>query len=105
MLATFLLVVVAWVFFRADSLVAAATYLEGMFSLSLFSAPELRPLQLCVFITIMLGIEWVNRDRPHGLSLVGWRIPVLYRWAGYLAIVYGVILFGAKPQTFIYFQF
>lgn len=102
MLVTFVLVCLAWVFFRAPDLVTAWHYLARMSSSDWGSLAVER--RLWVFIGVMMVVEWLNRDREHGLSLewVGSR-PL--RWTIYTVLTVVTFLFGAPPQTFIYFQF
>jgi alginate O-acetyltransferase complex protein AlgI len=105
MLATFGLVTLAWVFFRADTVEGAFTYLAGMVSPSLFSWPELGSKKTGLLIALMLCIEWVNRLETHGLVLERWRLSTSARWSGYAALVLLVLFFGGSSETFIYFQF
>jgi D-alanyl-lipoteichoic acid acyltransferase DltB (MBOAT superfamily) len=104
-LRTFLLVDIAWVFFRAESVPAAITYFGGMMSPSILARPEILPLKLLLAIALMLGVEWINRNESHGLSLASRPVPAPYKWLGYLFLVYLILLFGGDSENFIYFQF
>lgn len=103
MAATFFLVTVAWIFFRADSIEAAFSYLARMLDPRAFGRLDLVPARVLFFIVLMLGVEWLNRDQAHALARVALPRPV--RWACYLGVCFAVLLLGADGQTFIYFQF
>ena len=107
MAATFVLVCVAWVFFRAPSVADAWGYLTGLADPSLFSLPLLsgKVKYSLLGIAVLVAVEWVQRRRQHGLELTGTRLPRAGRWGLYLALVFAIFYYGAKPQEFIYFQF
>lgn len=103
---TFLLVDLAWIFFRADDVHAAFAYLRNIAQPSLFSIPDPLPVKLLGLIAVMLAVEWVNRREAHGLALLGKvGMPTPMRWATYLAIALSLPLFGGTSDAFIYFQF
>lgn len=102
---TFIIVDIAWVFFRAESVGAAIQYLGGLFSWSIFSMPEIFPFVLILQIGLMLIVEWLNRTRAHGLSFEQIGVPISFRWAVYLGLAMMVLFFGGSSETFIYFQF
>lgn len=106
MLWTFLIVDLAWIFFRAKDFHSALAYLSEMAQPSLFSVPNPLPMKLIALITTMLVVEWISRDEAHGLSILGKiRVVTPLRWSAYLAVVVALILFGGTSDTFIYFQF
>lgn len=106
MLMTFGLTVLAWVFFRAESIGAAFAYLGHMFSLSLFSLPEIRPKTLLVLLTLFIGVEWIGRRGAYGTEWVARLCPSLLRGAALYVLIIGVVVFMADgEQEFIYFQF
>ncbi len=106
---TFFLVCMTWVFFRSPSIETAFTVFGEIFSSSLFRKPPptMPGLRTVIFLSIafMLLVEWIQREKQHGLEYEGpWPRPV--RWAGYLCICMGIILFAPDTnETFIYFQF
>jgi alginate O-acetyltransferase complex protein AlgI len=103
---TFLLTVVAWVFFRADGMGQALAYLSGMADVSMFTVPLYKPLVAVVPVSICLGLEWLARDRQHALAadwLTSMARPL--RWAFYAMIILAVLWFNDRPMEFIYFQF
>lgn len=108
MLFTFLLAVMGWVLFRADSIHQAADYYRHMFTHLFDGSPNVTaPIDLWVVIvslTILTVVEWVNRDQPHEFC----RMPRnrILRWLLYLLLI---VMIGAFMVTnempFIYFQF
>lgn len=114
MLRTFLLVVVAWIFFRAESLDKAVAFIKAIFSASLFTspAPVLQrldmgwPAAVAAFaIAALLTIEWVQRDKKFALEVAD--KPLAYRWLAYACIV-GLVVsirYTGSALDFIYFQF
>ena len=107
MLLTFALVCLAWIFFRAESLVHALDYISQIASnfyldLSIFR----KSLFLVLGISGMLIIEWIHRDKQHGLQMNEKLIPSFARRGIYLLTGLSILLFSPKQSTmFIYFQF
>ncbi|OZV68551.1 MBOAT family O-acyltransferase [Winogradskyella aurantia] len=106
---TFLLTILAWVFFRADSVNHALEYLAGIFSNSLFSVPSFENRAHAAEVLILIGfliiIEWLGRESQYGLEKLGLNWKRSLRIAFYLGIVCLIFLFVGKEQEFIYFQF
>ncbi|RMG60551.1 MAG: MBOAT family protein [Bacteroidetes bacterium] len=102
---TFGLTVIAWVFFRAENLTHAISYLGGMFSTSLFSVPAVLPKSLMVYIVFFMVIEWLGREGAYALQNIGGKLPVVARWSFYYAIFIFIFLSEVPPQQFVYFQF
>ena len=105
MAGTFAITVLAWVFFRAESLSHAFAYLGGIFSESFFSLPSIPSKRILLLIAIMVGIEWLQRDKLHALQLDGTRFPRPVRWAFYYLLIAAIFWLGGSQQEFIYFQF
>ena len=113
MLITFALTVFAWIFFRADNLMHAFSYIAEIFSASLFVLPKgsdfigttLHPFIILILISIFIIIEWFGREGQYGIAHLGirWKRPL--RYAMYYAIIIAIFWFGGKEQQFIYFQF
>lgn len=109
MLLTFSMAVFAWIFFRADSIHHAFSYISGIFSSSLFSIPDFPGMAqsfwtwwLVLFFFLM---EWQGRDQQYAIARFGlsWYRPL--RWAFYYLIFLLIHLFAGSQQQFIYFQF
>ena len=104
---TFLLVVVGWIIFRAESMAQAWSFLSRM-ATNFFSYAPMEfgkyDLPLCGMVMLF---EWFQRDKQHALHLDGVALfkSSYARYALYLAL-FALIIFGAgHVQTFIYFQF
>src|SRR5680860_1276865 len=99
---TFLLTVLAWVFFRADNVGHAMRYLKDIFTTSLFSVPEVLPKIVLVLVVIFIIVEWVQREKNHGLELYGshrFTGKRLFRWILYIAIIVAIFSFGALNRN------
>jgi D-alanyl-lipoteichoic acid acyltransferase DltB (MBOAT superfamily) len=107
--ATFWLTVLAWVFFRADSVGHAIDYLIGIFSKSLFSVPAFdnrtHAIEVLILIGFLIGIEWLGREGQYGIEKLGLGWNRNLRVTFYVGIVCLIFLFIGKEQEFIYFQF
>ena len=111
MLVTFVLTVFAWIFFRAENIGHAFSYISEIFSSSLFTAPRFEGMEniftTSVLITIFLLIEWKGRENQYaleGLKNVNLK-PI--RWLSYVFILLAIYFYGNFGDTveFIYFQF
>ena len=80
MVTNFLLVCIAWVFFRSENLSQAFEYLKGIFSWDLFSFPFITELEtgapifpatLSLLLVIFTSVEWYSRRDLYGLEKVG----------------------------------
>ncbi|MCD4696068.1 MAG: MBOAT family protein [Bacteroidales bacterium] len=102
---TFSLTVLAWVFFRAENLGHALSYITGIFSSSLFTFPESVPKMTILLLGLFVITEWIGRDKEYAIDELGitWAKP--FRWSFYYGLVLLVLLYGGRPQEFIYFQF
>ena len=111
---TFLLVSFAWIFFRAENLEHAFSYISGIFSKSLFCFPKLNKAALATLILIafLLIIEWIGREENFAIEKlliskkqINSNINIL-RWIFYAFIILLIGLFMQTNETpFIYFQF
>lgn len=107
---TFVLTCFAWVIFRAKSLTDATYVLTHWFrgwnfshiSTEQFLLRQL-PAALLSIVALELGqLLWRNSSAPRIVV----RLPMVPRWATYLAFTMCVIMFGVYRKTqFIYFQF
>ena len=102
---TFFITVIAWVFFRAESIQHAFSYLYHMFSASLLSKPEVFPVRIFAFLGVLLVIEWLQREKEHGLYLNDSKLPRFVRWGIYYGLILVLFWSGGSTQEFIYFQF
>ena len=102
MLLTFVLAALGWILFRSQSLWEAVDFYVGIVSGG-WSGFNL-PMRAIMFVTLMLSVEWMQRNREHGLSMEGVRSGVV-RYACYLAVLTLIFVYGVFNETFIYFQF
>jgi D-alanyl-lipoteichoic acid acyltransferase DltB (MBOAT superfamily) len=106
---TFLLVVIGWVFFRAENIGQAIQYLQGIFDLSILSKPRFNHLNgnfNAVFcLAIMFVVEWIGRKNQHGLEKLGLTWKPIFRYIMYYIIILLILFFTNQKQEFIYFQF
>lgn len=117
---TFHLVLLAWVFFRANSVHDAIHIIGNIFPLRLADFVKLifssgatetvlglknRELFLAVFsIIVMEFIHFLQRKRS--ITSILSQQPVIIRWLVYYALIIAIISFGEySMQEFIYFQF
>ncbi len=103
---TFAIVCLVWVFFRAESIQDAFSYLGGIFSPSLFSSPGHPELTLTPLFYILpfIMIEWLGRRGQNPLHIFS-SIPLVFRWSLYLVLAYLIFNASGKEISFIYFQF
>lgn len=102
---TFFLTLIAWVFFRADSITDALNYISGIFSYSLFSIPVVFPRKFLLLVGLFMLTEWFQREKQHALQFDQIHIPLFVRRTLYYAIIIIILWFGGAQQEFIYFQF
>lgn len=103
---TFLLVVIGWIVFRAESLRQACEYIGLMFGRFTVCTP-LYGKRTLVYIFILLCVEWLQRDRQFALQLEGKGVFrfVTVRQVVYLLLTVMLLLLSAPQAEFIYFQF
>lgn len=114
MLLTFGLTVFAWIFFRAENMGHAISYISDIISPSILSMPYLiepetgvpfLPKTILLLIAVFVFIEWLGREHQFAIQNLGfkWKRPI--RYAMYYAIIIAIFWFWGKDQQFIYFQF
>lgn len=107
---TFSLTVLAWVFFRAENIEHALSYLSTIFSKSLLSFPSFPSMPLAfstvIMISIFIIIEWLGRNKQYAIeNSINIKSNYL-RYSLYLAIVIAIMVMGNfNENQFIYFQF
>jgi D-alanyl-lipoteichoic acid acyltransferase DltB (MBOAT superfamily) len=106
---TFTLTVLAWIFFRAESLTQAFSILGEIFSSGLLSMPKFAAMgsgvRLSVLIMLFVLIEWLGREQTFAIENFGKRFHPVFRFALYYTILVLICLYGGSQQEFIYFQF
>ena len=111
---TFLCVVIAWVFFRADSLSAAMSVLSKMADPTTIAFGRLEIAQTA-FIALYAGIAWLapntqtimgydHANRTVGQGLGSWQMRPLFIYATAAVLAFGIL--GIQQHSeFIYFRF
>ena len=102
---TFFLTLLAWIFFRSESIFEAIQYIRGIFVISFFSLPEVFPNEVLLFIGLFVCTEWLQRQEQHALQFDKVFFPKAVRWGLYYGIIWSIVSFGVNKQEFIYFQF
>lgn len=106
---TFSLTAFAWIFFRAENMNHAVSYISGIFSPSLFTMPDYpemrKSLITIISVTIFLLIEWKGRDHQYAISQLGLSWKKTYRYVLYYLMIFVIYCFTGEKQQFIYFQF
>ena len=109
MITTFFSTVIAWVFFRSESVNDGFEYLLGIIDQSVFTlphliTPKLEMIYTLFCIAILLIFEWINREKEYALEVTN--LSKFNRWSIYFTIILMIITFGVFTQnTFIYFPF
>ncbi|ODT20800.1 MAG: acyltransferase [Kaistia sp. SCN 65-12] len=110
-LVTFHLILVSWVFFRADTVTQASTVIRRIGS-ALPGLPALAPRYPftvdhaagAALIALLLTVEILDERRPMRERLAA--APVALRWSAWYAAIFGLLLFGRwRSDAFIYMQF
>src|ERR1035437_5612927 len=101
---TMIIVMFAWIFFRAKSIHDAFAYIAEMVSPSLLKFPPLHPLRIAILISLFIYTEWIQRKKEHALQIEDIKNRFL-RWGIYYLIVFLILLYGGEKQEFIYSQF
>ena len=116
-LITFSITVLAWIFFRADNITHAVDYISHLFLNPFYSGwvlsfngkvfPLGQVFITVIFITLLIVVEWIQRDKQHAVSFCSERlISKFSRRILYLIIGISIFIFGNFDKTeFIYFAF
>jgi len=104
---TFLLTVLAWVFFRAENISHATSFLQKVFSITIIKSPYYPGIgstkYTLLFLLILVVFDWVNRGKPHSLMTLPKNKTVRYLF--YYIVIGTILLNAGTDQEFIYFQF
>lgn len=101
---TFLLVVIGFTIFRADSIADAGNYFVCMFTNPCLSISDFS-LTICIYTSVALLIEWIGRNGSHAIAFVADIKSSLWRYAIYYAILLTILQKANDTTQFIYFQF
>ena len=109
MVITFCLITFGWIVFRAENLTDFVQYVQGLCQVGtlracyrFFIQSDIWPKT--VLILVMMVVEWLQRDKEHGLEISQMR-PWL-RWGICFVLAFAMVIFtDTKIGSFIYFQF
>ncbi|MFN4122465.1 MAG: MBOAT family O-acyltransferase [Flavobacteriales bacterium] len=105
MTGTFTLTILAWIFFRAETVTQAVEIIREILSSSLFSLPTILPRGLLALLFVFIIIEWKGRREQFAIAKMALNKPRVLRWSFYLGLFFIIFLSLGKEQVFIYFQF
>lgn len=114
MLSTFSLTVFAWIFFRAENIQHAFSFVGGIFSDSLLmkldfingGKQKLEVLIVSLLVVLLIVVEWFTRRYSHPLECITSHKPNRFiRYSIYLLIVLMIVFFHGSHEKFIYFNF
>lgn len=104
---TFLLTVLAWVFFRAENTTIGLDFLKDIFSHGVLEVPDFsgryQAAIILILILVLIFWEWRTRKERHGLILLpkqSW-----LRYTIYYGLLAAIVFYSGSEQEFIYFQF
>ena len=101
---TLIIVMIAWIFFRADSIQQAFAYLSRLVSPSLFTLPKVHPILVSLVVMSFILAEWLQKQKEHALQIE--RIGNKFlRWGIYYSVVLLILFYAGGKQEFIYLQF
>jgi len=106
---TFGLTVIAWIFFRSNTVGQAWTMVRKIFSPSIVSLPYFNNGTLAIPVILITGIfviiEWLGRENKYAIEKIEFNVPKVMRWAFYYLLIFAVMYYSDSEQSFIYFQF
>jgi len=107
-LSTFLIVTLAWIFFRADNMTHALAYLTKLpmhlgsyFSWYFYS----KYLEVIILIVLFVLFEWLGRNYLHPVQYVTDKLNRSARWLFYYLLSLSIFWYWGSEEQFIYFQF
>lgn len=111
---TFMLTVFAWIFFRAENLHHAISFIFGIINGILQKAAYVESINylvwnvgfvLPVLLILFMVAEWLGREETFALAKVNYSKNRYFRWSVYYTIIIILLFCSGKEQQFIYFQF
>jgi len=108
-IATFLFVLIGWIFFRAENWEDTGIIFHQIFTTLLHpQSISLKGTWLAAAaprIGLLLLLEWSTRQFPHPLHLLS-KLPRIIRWTVYTFLLWAALYFSpGETGPFIYFQF
>jgi alginate O-acetyltransferase complex protein AlgI len=105
MIITYCLTVFAWIFFRAESLTHAWSYIVGILTNQACITPLKVRGDILFLLLFFILIEWFGRNEQFAIAKTGLNWKPSIRYTFYFALIITLFWFGGKDQQFIYFTF
>lgn len=103
---TLMIIMFSWVFFRSDNLMSAYSYIFRIFSTSVISIPEYRPIFLMILLILLFfAAEWFGKNSEYAIQKFFVNQSRTLRWALYYGIIILTFFYSIISEKFIYFQF
>jgi D-alanyl-lipoteichoic acid acyltransferase DltB (MBOAT superfamily) len=103
-ISTFILVTLAWVFFRAPDFTSAIQILKGLFIAQSEGSKWMDLWTPLSALGLLLILDFSYRKQRFDVLLN--RLPLVGRWSLYFVLIFALMAFsGTQKFTFIYFQF
>ena len=110
-LLTFSLTVFAWIFFRADSVTHALSFIKHLFTNLYIEIPNISGIGkwhifiTCILILIFTTIEWMGREGQYAIEKYSSKWSRWQKLGLYYLILLAIFIYSKNQQEFIYFQF
>lgn len=104
-LTTCFFVLIGWIIFRSNNIDEAADYLSRLFSSSLLDISFPHGKRALIYCLFLIAIEWIQRDKEHGLQINKEIKSPVVRWSIYYILIFIIVFLQGTPADFIYFQF
>jgi alginate O-acetyltransferase complex protein AlgI len=108
---TFGLTVFAWIFFRADNVTHALSFIKHLFINLYIEIPNISGIGkwhifiTCILILIFTTIEWMGREGQYAIEKYSSKWSRWQKWGLYYLILLTIFIYSKNQQEFIYFQF
>ena len=108
---TFGLTIFAWIFFRADNVTHALSFIKHLFINLYIEIPNISGIGkwhifiTCILILIFTTIEWMGREGQYAIEKYSSKWSRLKKWGLYYLILLSIFIYSKNQQEFIYFQF
>ena len=75
--------------------------------MSIIKMPKITGIKIIPLIIFLFLVEWLQRDKLHGLELENTKFPRLFRWSFYYILLFMILYFRiSTPKSgFIYVRF
>tara|TARA_R110002049_G_scaffold280923_1_gene460376 strand:+ start:2749 stop:4200 length:1452 start_codon:yes stop_codon:yes gene_type:complete len=109
-LMTFMLTVFAWIFFRAENMKHAFSFISNILSSSFFEMPNFNGIEnaitVIILVLLFVLIEWIGKTYQYALSCISLISSRFVRWSVYSVIIFIMAMYMQTEESpFIYFQF